>query len=50
MKFFRSFRFTHYKAGNGSKQLGLLLWWNGSRRAAEFNFGIHQFTVMKEKW
>lgn len=41
-------RFTHHKIGNGSKQLGLILWWNSSRKAVELNFGVHQFTLIKE--
>lgn len=42
-------RFTHYKIGNGSKQLGLIFWWNSNRRAVELNFGVHQLTLIKER-
>lgn len=49
MRFFRSFRITHYRVGNGSKHLGLLLWWNDSRKAVELNLGVHQVTLIKEK-
>lgn len=38
-----------YKRGNGSKQFGAAIWWNGNRAALEVNFYLWDFHIMRER-
>ncbi|QAY17154.1 hypothetical protein SEA_MADAMATO_36 [Streptomyces phage Madamato] len=40
---------SNHKIGNGSKQVGLAIWWNLARVGFQINAGIREIQIMRER-